>query len=243
MDKGLHIAGLSIAFALHVGVGASLVFAEEGCLAEAGTRDLDEARYVEAALAIKGEAEEESKQPQKPRERKPAPDSQSEPDPMSKDEEREPEPEPEPEEEPEPQEDFDPQEVLDRNRELAEDDKIPQEGVDREELGDIAGSDWGTELDAKGDPYLGELAGRVKAAWRLPSFEKTPDLEAEACVTLEEDGTIDEREIVEPSGNPTFDRSVALALEEAPDMEEEVPEHLHELLIGEQKRICLTFSP
>ena len=243
MDKGLHIVGISIAVAIHAVLGAGLLLADGGCLAEAAAREVDEPRYVEAALAIKGEEEEpETQQPQKPRERAPAPEPQA--DPISRDAERPPDPDPEPEPEPRPRQtddDFDPMEVLERNRRLAEDDTVDREGVERDEVGALEGSEWGTERDARGDPYVGELAGRVKHAWRLPSFERTPDLVTWGCVRLDEEGAIVEREVAQPSGSATLDRSVAVALERATDMDEPVPDHLLDLLV--EQGVCFTFRP
>jgi periplasmic protein TonB len=244
-EKGFHVAGVTIAIIVHAALGAGLLLADGGCLASASAR-IEEPRYVEAALAIKGQEEEpETQQPQKPREQIPAPEPA--PDPISKDAERipepkpKPEPEPKPEPRPQPTDDFDPLEVLERNRRLAEDDTADRSGVPREDLGAITGSEWGTERDARGDPYVGELAGRVRRAWSLPSFERTADLVAWGCVRLADDGRIVHRELVEPSGSATLDRSVSVALERATDMEEPVPDHLRELLV--RQGICFTFRP
>jgi hypothetical protein len=249
MDKGFHAAGISIAVAIHGAMVVGMLFAESGCRAEASARPIiEQPRYVEAALAIKGVEEEVSAQPQQPRERQrqepqpPQPDSQPSVD-------REPTPERQPVHDPSaeprprhPDDDFDPLEVLERNRRLAEaDDVVDSPGVHREEVGALAGSEWGTERQARGDPYVGELAGRVKHAWTLPSFERTADLVTWGCVKLEGDGRIVEREIVQPSGSATLDRSVAVALERATDMEEPVPAHLRALLT--EQGICFAFRP
>ncbi len=262
VDKGLHAAGISIAIAMHVVVAGGVLFADSSCLAEATTRDVDDARYIQASLAMKGDEEEaqdegarEEDEPLEPEPEPEQPQEQEEPEPEPEEPDQEPAPEPEPDTQPRPNpeadphaepeheaDEFDPQDILDRNRALAEaDDDVELRRPTTTEAGALDGSEWGTELDAEGDPYVGELRGRVERAWSLPSLERGEDLAAWGCVRLEEDGTIADRELEEPSASRTLNRSVVVALENTTDMQEPVPEHLLDLLVDQG--VCFTFRP
>ena len=93
--------------------------------------------------------------------------------------------------------------------------------------------------DAKGDPYVGELHGRIKTAWKVPSLETRGGV-ALGCVRLAADGSIDERKLWKPSGNQNLNRSVDQALRDASDMDKPVPSHLTNLLIVQG--ICFRFK-
>ena len=58
---------------------------------------------------------------------------------------------------------------------------------------------------------------------------------------LSESGKIVDRAVKKKSGNANLDRSVQLALKDAPDMEEPVPDELRGLLTEEG--ICFMFEP
>ena len=237
MNKPLHIAGIAGTILLHValGLGLSVAAGRGGCVqATADKPDFDKARHIEAALEIKGK-QEKKKQPQKKKKRKVKP---PEPEPVSRDAEKPPEPEEPEKPEPEPDE-VDIESIMNKNR--PDDETLSDTGAEDPDLGSLQGSEWGTAHDAKGDPYVGELKGRVKKVWQFPSLEKTKDIVAWGCVKLDESGAIAEHELYEKSGNANLDRSVEIALEKATDMEKPVPEHLRELLLEPGR--CFKFKP
>jgi len=115
------------------------------------------------------------------------------------------------------------------------------EGADDENVaGKADGSDWGTLEDAKGDPYAGELAGRVTKDFDVPSLVGTQGLKALGCVRLNREGRIVERSVEKKSGNPTFDRAVEKSVAQATDMEAPVPDRLVKIMV--KKSICFEFK-
>ena len=128
--------------------------------------------------------------------------------------------------------------VFDKNR--VQDDDLGTKGVDEVPVdGSATGSVWGTEKQAHGDPYVGELRGRIWSVWRVPSLE-TGSGKVEGCVRLAEDGKITARETRKKSKNSNLNRSVYLALKNAPDMDKPVPAHIKQLLVVEG--ICFEFN-
>ena len=61
------------------------------------------------------------------------------------------------------------------------------------------------------------------------------------CVKLDKDGKIVDRFVKKKSGNANLDRSVELALKQAPDMTGPVPDDLIDLMTV--KGICFRFKP
>src|SRR5690606_6124632 len=102
--------------------------------------------------------------------------------------------------------------------------------------GSSSGSDWGTEKEAYGHAYVGELKGRIASVLNYPSISSNEG-SALGCVYLDEKGRIiDSKSKVTGGGkNPDLRRAVYLALKEAPDMEDPVPP---ELLWITQRGIC-----
>lgn len=230
--------GLLLTVFLHVFLGSMMVYRQEdiGCGGGGGSAeasDFENAETIEAALAFK-EVKNESKQPQKQKKRKFRPKKA---DKLSRDAEKTPEQKEEDEPlTPDPDE-IDPESILDKNRK--QDDDLSSTGVEEVPTeGAADGSEWGTEADAHGDPYVGELKGRIYDVWKVPTLE-TGSGHALGCVRLEEDGTIALRELKERSENSNLNRSVELALKESTDMEKPVPDHLKDLLTV--KGICFNF--
>jgi hypothetical protein len=234
-----HFAGISVAVLLHAGLAALAVSGEKGCDASAASdapsKKFRDAEVIEASLAFK-EVKPESKQPQKQKKEKYQPEPERG---VSRDEDRAPVVKEEKKEtlRPTPDE-VDINSILKKNR--VQDDNLSSTGVlevPREGAAD--GSEWGTERDARGDPYVGELRGRIYNAWKLPSLE-TGTGSVEGCVRLKEDGKIVDREVRKKSKNANLNRSVDIALKTAPNMEDAVPGHLKELLTV--RGICFNFK-
>ena len=116
-------------------------------------------------------------------------------------------------------------------------------GDDENREGKDDGSEWGTLAEAKGDPYVGELVGRLKQNWIVPTLVTDEGLVAQGCVRLDETGKIVDREVPAEykSRDRTFNRAVELALKESSDMDKPVPAHLEDLLTV--KGICVKFTP
>ena len=228
--------GLALTVGMHALLGSTLFLKSEACGGGGGSAiasNFENARTIEASLAFK-KKEVKTRQPQKKKKQTFKPKVA---DTLSRDAELVPEKK-EPDEtlRPDPDE-IDINSLLEKNRKQDDElsstgsDEIPVEGADD-------GSEWGTEKDARGDPYVAELKGRLYAVWRVPTLE-TGSGTAVGCVRLDPDGTIVERELKQRSKNANLDRSVELALRESTDMEEPVPANLINLLTVEG--ICFPF--
>ena len=67
----------------------------------------------------------------------------------------------------------------------------------------------------QGDPYILQLVDQIGSAWTVPTTvtdAQLAKLTAVACLTISESGTLSSYEIVRPSGNEEFDRSVDATL-------------------------------
>jgi outer membrane biosynthesis protein TonB len=236
----LHVAGLSVTFLLHAAIVVLLLArGEEGGCGGGGDADasarFENSQTIEASLAFKA-VEPKDRQPQKQKKKKYAPDDNA---PVVADPDAGPRQEaPEHEVKVRPDE-VDISSVLKKNRQQSPDlsstgsEEIPKEGS-------ADGSEWGTEKDARGHPYAGELKGRIHSAWELPAIEQGTG-EVVGCVKLDKDGKIVDRFVKKKSGNANLDRSVELALKQAPDMKEPVPDDLIDLMTV--KGICFRFKP
>jgi hypothetical protein len=235
-----HFAGLSLTFLLHAAIITLLLARGEdaGCggggEADAASR-FEGAQTIEASLAFKA-VEPKNRQPQKEKKKKYAADDKA---PVVADPDAGPRPEaPEHDVKVRPDE-VDITSVLKKNRNQNPDlsstgaDEVPKEGS-------AGGSEWGTETDARGNPYAGELKGRIHSAWELPSIEQGTG-EVLGCVKLDKNGKIVDRFVKKKSGNANLDRSVEVALKQAPDMTEPVPDDLIDLMTV--KGICFRFKP
>jgi hypothetical protein len=232
------VVGVSLTVLLHAALVLLTVTNGEalGCGGGAGAEasTFEEAEVIEAALAFKA-VKPKDKQPQKQKKQTFAPVDAPK---ISNDATQIPdEKPPEPKIAPTPEE-IDPASVLKKNRVQDEDlsstgvEELPREGADD-------GSEWGTERDAKGDPYVGELVGRIKTGWEVPALE-TGSGKAVGCVRLDKGGRIVFTDIKERSKNANLDRSVEEALRAAPAMEAPVPDHLIRLLT--EKGLCINFT-
>ncbi len=233
------VSGLAFTLFLHL-VVAGLVVSKgsaAGCGdgGDDGFTNFAEAQVIEASLAFK-EVKPKSKQPQKKKKQKFRPKTE---DGASKDEKLDPDKE-KPEKETLAVEDdeIDISSILDKNRKQDEDlsdtgsDEVPVEGS-------ANGSEWGTEKEARGDPYVGELKGRIYDAWKVPALESGTG-KAVGCVRLDKDGVIVDKELKKRSKNTNLDRSVEVALKNATAMDKPVPDALLNLLTV--KGICFNFA-
>jgi outer membrane biosynthesis protein TonB len=259
-SQSFKVGGLVVTVLLHAAlvVAAISKMGNESSAATDPSKSFESAVTIEASLAFK-EVKPESRQPvKKKKELYKPPVEEVPPVPVPVPEEKPPEPEapkvdtdnvvqeveqPPAKEKtkhkikPRPDE-LDPDSVLEKNRVQDEDlsttgvDEVPTEGA-------ADGSKWGTEKDARGDPYAGELKGHIYSVWSVPSVE-TGGGEVQGCVKLDADGKIVDRLVKKKSGNATLDRSVELALKQAPDMDDAVPDDLISLMTV--KGICFRFT-
>jgi hypothetical protein len=253
-DFNLGVGGVVVTLALHAGLAVvALSHMGSDSAADASISRFDDAITIEASLAFK-EVKPESRQPQKqkketyapPVEEAPIVEEEVEPvpeapkidtDPIQQPEEAAAKEKPKHKVKPKPDE-IDIKSTLEKNR--AQDDDLSSTGVDEvPKEGSADGSKWGTETDARGHPYAAELKGRIYSAWSVPSLE-TGSGEAHGCVKLDIFGKIVDRAVKKKSGNANLDRSVELALKQAPDMEEPVPDDLLNLITV--KGICFRFT-
>ena len=238
-DSGLRNAGMIVTAILHGGIIVVLVAGEQifgwGGGSDAEAR-FENSETIEAALAFKA-VEPKDKQPQKQKKKKYRPDDRA---PVIKDETAPPRDEVKPDHKVKVKPDeIDINSVLNKNK--LQDESLSSTGAEEvPKEGSTDGSEWGTEKDAKGHPYAGELKGRIYGAWQLPSLEQGTG-EAVGCVKLDREGKIVDRHVKQKSGNANLDRSVELALKQAPDMESPVPDDLIDLMTS--KGICFRFTP
>ena len=236
-----HFAGLTLTFFLHAAVIALLVSRgdESGCASGGDDADaskrFSESQTIEASLAFKA-VEPKDRQPQKEKKKKYA---SSEKAPVVFDPDAGPPPETPEHPVKVKKDEIDINSVLKKNK-MQSDDLSSTGAEEIPKVGSTTGSEWGTEKDAKGHPYAGELKGRLKSAFRVPSLEQGTGV-PEACVKLDRSGKIVDRFFKKKSGNANVDRAVQVALKEAPDMEEPVPDDIIDLMTKDG--ICFRFDP
>jgi hypothetical protein len=232
--------GISVTALLHMGLIAAFMNQDSGCVGGGDANaapDEDrfaESKTIEAALAIQ-EVKPENKQPVKKKKEKYKPDERG----VSRDEERKPEEKKEPEHKvPVLPDEVDVDSILKKNR--SQDETLSSTGADEVPTeGATKGSIWGTEREAKGHKYVGELKGRIHSEWKVPTLETGGGVTL-GCVRLSDDGKIIDHGLKQRSSNANLNRSVSIALKKAPQMEDPVPAELKELLTV--KGICFRFS-
>ncbi len=233
-DKQLQTMGIVVTILLHIGLGSAIAFMDtkDEEKRKVLLSERDDFETIEAALAFKA-PEAKKRLPQKKKNPKVAPPPEvgvsrdADAKPVKRDDTKPPPP------------DFvDPTKTFGKvdDIDLSEE---PTEGGEDQQVGSPDGSKWGTQAEAKGDPYVGELVGRVYKEWKVPSLEAQTGT-AHGCVRLDKDGKIVVRKVERKSGIANLDRSVSEALKNASDMEEPVPEHLFNLLT--RKGICIAFK-
>jgi outer membrane biosynthesis protein TonB len=241
-DRGAKHIAIVVTLLVHVGVGVSVALATQatqGRLSERANLADEKREHIQAGLAIKSKSAKgrKTKQPQRETERKVSPTDVA----VSRDEKPV---DPKDKKEKDPLDEVAPESVFDKHRQGATGPAEPTSaapgGDDETKVGRDDGSDWGTQADTVGDPYVGELNGRLHEHWEVPSTVTDTALEAAACVRLSPDGKIADFRI-EKSGNATFDAAVERAVKQASDMEAPVPDHLSGGLTKEG--LCFAFKP
>jgi hypothetical protein len=232
------VSGLAFTLLLHIFVIglASTTTEGAGCGGgdASGSTNFEKAETIEASLAFK-EVKPKNKQPQKKKKQKFRPNVE---DGASKNEKLDPKKKPKKDTVPVDEDEIDLDAILKKNRK--QDDDLSETGSEETPVeGAPDGSEWGTERDARGDPYVGELKGRVYSVWQVPALE-TGTGKATGCVRLDKEGVIVDRELKKRSKNTNLDRSVEVALKNAPAMDKPVPDALVNLLTV--KGICFNFA-
>lgn len=247
-QMNFHKLGAVLMVAVHVALAGGIYAADRmaghGYRMPAAGKDPP---HIEAGLAIKGKkaAGKPSKQPQKEFTHKVKPSDVS----VTK-HDRPSDPK-KPDEQFVPPEHQDRQSVFDKYRNkntedpAVKPDPASEQGSDEENKdGDPNGSDRGTLLTAKGDPYLGELVGRMGENFEVAQFPRDGGaLSAWGCVKLDGDGSIVDYLLDEKhkSKNPGFNSAVEESLRKSKTLKgEPVPDHLKDMLVG--KFVCVTFG-
>jgi hypothetical protein len=234
MNAQLHIAGVTLTVVMHLGGAAAAGLWGRNIGDGDRARLADAPVVIEAALAIKAPNAPKRVQPQKQQNPKVAPPELQG---VSRDADKAPV-QPDKQDGKKPPPDFiDPSKTFDKFRDL-DLDVDPTEGGEQDVEGSADGSEWGTEAQAKGHEYVGELRGRIEAVWNIPSLEQDTGV-ALGCVRLAPDGNIVARVLEQKSGIANLDRSVNEALRNASDMERPVPKELTYLT---KAGICFAFS-
>ncbi len=230
-DRRMHAYGLSVTILLHTAVfGVVLVMnvVEKQHLA---ARVEPPYQAIEAGLAFKRKSTKgpKSKLPQKEAEKpKPPPEAPkiaSNPDivPQPKEDKK--------------REEKEAQSVFEKYRrmETQADDTDEQEGSDE-------GSEYGTLEQTKGDPYVGELIGRMIVDFTVPTVVRDQKLTTWGCVKLDGEGRIQDRTIdpEHKSRSHAFNSAVEERLKQTTDMDKPVPNYLKPMLVG--KFVCATYS-
>jgi hypothetical protein len=228
----LHALGLGLTVAVHAAVLITVLVMNYLERQRLGQRVEEPYEAIEAGLAIKKKSTEapKSKLPQKdtPPPPKPpdAPKIATNPDlvPQPKDKKKDPPPDAE-------------EEIFNRFRSMDTRAKDEQEVEGADD-----GSEYGTLEKAKGDPYVGELIGRMTKDFVVPSVVSDRKLKTWGCVKLDDDGKIMDRAL-DPdnkSRSHAFNSAVEAALKRTTDMEQPVPNHLKNRLVG--KFVCVTYT-
>lgn len=116
-------------------------------------------------------------------------------------------------------------------------------GDDETKAGHAGGSDYGTLDENRGDPYLGELAGRLKEHFVVPgTVPEGQNLKLYGCARLNPDGSIAEVFLDEDrkSGNAALNSAALRSLKQASGMESPVPSHLVRMLV--EQGACVNFD-
>jgi hypothetical protein len=240
--RGAHAIGLGVTIALHAAVGIVVVVMnahEQNRVAK-----IEEPPYqaIEAGLAIKKKSTsgQKSKLPQKELTQKVAPPEApkiaSNPDVVPSTEKKDKKPPP-------PPDAVDPKSVFDKYRKMDTGQTAGDKSTDESnEEGSDDGSEFGTLERQKGDPYVGELIGRMITDFVVPSVVSDQNLKTWGCVKLDESGKIVDRAIdpEHKSRNHAFNSAVEERLKLTTDMDKPVPNYLKAMLVG--KFVCATYT-
>ena len=240
---GMHILGVFVTIGVHVFIFGAVWFMHQADADLIKRRSLEEpVQAIEAGLAIKSKsAQKKSALPSKDvTEKVKPPDAPT----ISNNAEAIPDPEkPKKKQEYVPKEAQDKKSVFEKYRNVdtgSLTSKTPGQG-EANQVGSEDGSEFGLLDRAKGDPYVGELIGRMTVDFVVPTVV-TQKAQTWGCVKLAEDGKIAER-FIDPqhkSRSFAFNSAVEERIRRTTDMDKPVPSHLKELLV--RQGACVIFK-
>lgn len=249
-DGKISWTAVGVTIAVHIalvgGVWAGTLF-DRGRLLKRAELTEEKIVAVEAGLAVKKKSAKgkKTRQPQKQTQRKVSPTDVAV-DRTADDKAKKPEDK----KEDDPLGDVDPESVFKKHRQGAEgqasEDPSAEPGKDEEEKeGQVDGSEWGTLDEAKGDPYVGELAGRLTTNPELEVPSTVPEgtgLVTYGCVKLNPDGTRKEFKVDQDHKSPSaaFNSAVLRRIRQFDKMDAPVPDHLKDLLV--ERGICVVYK-
>jgi hypothetical protein len=241
--RGAHVTGVLVTLLLHVGIFGSVVTMNECDRSHVAAHPAEEPyQAIEAGLAIKRKAQEGKKSalPQKDVAAKvkppDAPGITKNADAVPKEDPKKKKPDPA------PADATDAKSVFDKYRHVDTGATQGGEKQDVNQQGADDGSEYGTLDRAKGDPYVGELIGRMTTDFVVPTVVTAQDLVTWGCVKLDESGKITDR-VIDPekkSRSHAFNSAVEERLKLTTDMDKPVPSHLQKMLVG--KFVCATYT-
>jgi hypothetical protein len=236
-DGDIRLVAIAVAVAVHGALlGAVYGFGHLDKQRAEKRADESKVNHIQAGLAIKAKSTSgrKSKQPQKDVATRDRPsdvavtrDDSAPPDkkdPKKKDEE------------------IDPEAAMAKARKLGQTSEDPPPdtsseqpgGDDENQKGRTDGHEFGLLDSNEGDPYLGELAGRMQEHYEVPTnVPEGTGLTAWGCVSLNPDGTVRDAK-VDPehrSANATFNSAVLRTVKQTSNMPSAVPKHLKEQLV------------
>ena len=242
-DPRAHVWGAGVTIFLHIGIAATIIFMNEIDRSHVEKQKEEPYQAIEAGLAIKktSQAGKKSALPQKDVVAKVKP---PEAPTVSKNADAVPKPEEKKEKKPDyvPPDSTDSKSVFDKYRHLDTGDTQGGDKQDQNQNGSENGSEFGTLERAKGDPYVGELIGRMTTDFAIPTVVADQSLTTFGCVKLDTDGKITDRAI-DPdhkSRSHAFNSAVEERLKLTTDMDKPVPSHLKKMLVG--KFVCATYT-
>jgi hypothetical protein len=239
-DRRAHATGMTLTVVLHAAIAATIFVMNEIDRGH-GEKRIEEPQAIEAGLAIRKKSQEGKKSalPQKDVAAKvKPPDAPG----IAHNAEQIPQPKPDKKKDYVPPEAADPKSVFDKYRRVDTGATAGGQHDDVNTQGDENGSEYGTLEKAKGDPYIGELIGRMTKDFVVPTLVSDTTLKTWGCVKLDENGKIVFREIDKDhkSRSHAFNSAVEERLKETTDMDKPVPPNLKHLLV--EQGACATYT-
>jgi hypothetical protein len=238
-----HMWGIGVTLFLHIGIAGAVIFMNEIDRSHVEKTKEEPYQAIEAGLAIKAKSQAGKKTalPQKDVVAKVKP---PEAPGITKNADAQPKEDKPKEKKPDfvPPEATDAKSVFDKYRRVDTGETQGADKQDKTQIGDPNGSEFGTLERAKGDPYVGELIGRMTTDFVVPTVVADQSLVTFGCVKLDESGKIVDRAI-DPdhkSRSHAFNSSVEDRLKDTTDMDKPVPSHLKKMLVG--KFVCATYT-
>jgi hypothetical protein len=244
-DGGAHAMGIGVTLILHLAIAGTVIFMNELDRSHV-ERSQQEPEFtaIEAGLAMKKKTPQGKKSalPQKEVAAKvkppEAPGVSKNADAVPKENKDKKEKRPDFV----PPEATDSKSIFDKYRHVDTGDTQGGDKADVNQNGSDEGSEFGTLDRAKGDPYIGELIGRMTVDFVVPTVVRDQNLVTWGCVKLDENGKIIDRAIApeKKSRSHAFNSAVEERLKLTTDMDKPVPSHLKKTLLG--KYVCATYT-